>query len=77
MRPKSYAKNDTEKKKRQTNVKINKKQGTIPPQKIEILKFLLQRRILQNSVFTWEKQCFLKIPCLESVPKVEKRPKEK
>ena len=62
---------------RQKNVKLNKKQGTIQPQKIEILKFLMQRRFLQNNVFTREKQCVLKIPCFESVHTFEKRPRKK
>ena len=56
---------------RQKTLKLKQKQGTIPPPKIKILKFLLQRRILQNSVFTREKQCLLKIPCFESVHTVE------
>ena len=61
----------------QKTLKISKKQSTIPPPKIKILKFLLQRRILQNSVFTREKQCLLKIPCFESVHTFEKHPREK
>ena len=36
----------------QKTLKISKKQSTIPPPKIKILKFLLQRRILQTRVFT-------------------------
>ena len=77
---KNASKNRCEKicrKTRQKTWKLNKKQGTIPPPKIKILKFLLQRRILQNSVFTREKQCFLKIPCFESVHTFEKRPRKK
>ena len=62
---------------RQKLLKLNQKQGTIPPPKMKILKFLLQRRILQNSVFTREKQCLLKIPCFESAHKVEKHPRKK
>ena len=58
-------------------LKISKKQGTIQPQTIEILKFLMQRRFLQNNVFTREKQCVLKIPCFESVHTFEKRPRKK
>ena len=61
----------------QKTLKISKKQSTIPPPKIKILKFLLQRRILQNSVFTREKQCVLKIQCLESVHTLEKHPRKK
>ena len=77
---KNASKNRCEKlcrKTRQKTWKLTKKQGTIPPPKIKILKFLLQRRILQNSVFTTEKQCLLKIPCFESVHKVEKHPRKK
>ena len=77
---KNVSKNRSEKlcrKTRQKNVKLSKKQGTIQPQKIEILKFLMQRRFLQNNVFILEKQCFLKIPCLESVHTFEKHPREK
>ena len=59
------------------NLKIKQKTGTILSPKKKILKFLLQRRILQNSVFTREKQCFLKIPCFESVHTFEKRPRKK
>ena len=62
---------------RQKTLKLKQKQGTIPPPKIKILKFLLQRRILQNSVFTQEKQCLLKIPCFESVHTFEKHPRKK
>ncbi len=62
---------------RQKTLKLKQKQGTIPPPKIKILKFLLQRRILQNSVFTREKQCLLKIPCFESVHTFEKHPRKK
>ena len=61
----------------QKTLKLSKKQSTIQPQKIEILKFLLQMMFLQNSVFTWEKQCLLKIPCLESVHTFEKHPRKK
>ena len=61
----------------QKTLKLSQKQGTIPPPKIKILKFLLQRRILQNNVFTRGKQCFLKIACFESVHKVEKHPRKK
>ena len=57
--------------------KLSKKTGTILSPKKKILKFLLQRRILENSVFTREKQCFLKIPCFESVHTFEKRPRKK
>ena len=57
--------------------KLSKKQGTTLPQKIKILKFLLQRRFLQNNVFTREKQCVLKIPCFESVHTFEKHPRKK
>ena len=77
---KNVSKNRSEKlcrKTRQKNVKLSKKQGTIQPQKIEILKFLMQRRFLQNNVFTREKQCVLKIPCFESVHTFEKRPRKK
>ena len=77
---KNVSKNRSEKlcrKTRQKNVKLSKKQGTIQPQKIDILKFLMQRRFLQNSVFTREKQCVLKIPCFESVHKFEKHPRKK
>ena len=77
---KNVSKNRSEKlcrKTRQKNVKLSKKQGTIPPRKIKSLKFLLQVRFLQNNVFTREKQCVLKIPCLESVHAFEKRPKKK
>ena len=76
MRPKIEAKNYAEKHVKK-NVKLSQKQGTIKPPKIEILKFLMQRRILQNSVFTREKQCVLKIPCFESVHTFEKRPRKK
>ena len=77
---KNVSKNRNEKlcrKTRQKNVKLSKKQGTIPPPKIKILKFLLQRRILQNSVFTREKRRLLKIPCFESVHTFEKHPRKK
>ena len=77
---KNVSKNRSEKlcrKTRQKNVKLSKKQGTIQPQTIEILKFLMQRRFLQNNVFTREKQCVLKIPCFESVHTFEKRPRKK
>ena len=77
---KNAPKNRSEKlcrKTRQKTLKLSKIQGTIQPQKIEILKFLMQRRILPNSVFTKEKLCFLKIPCLESVHTFEKHPRKK
>ena len=77
---KNASKNRCEKicrKTRQKTLKLKQKQGTIPPPKIKILKFLLQRRILQNTVFTREKQCFLKIPCFESVHTFEKHPRKK
>ena len=77
---KNASKNQCEKLCRKTcqkTWKLSKKQGTISPQKIEILKFLLQRRILQNIVFTREKQCLLKISCFESVHTFEKRPRKK
>ena len=77
---KNASKNRCEKlcrKTRQKTLKLKQKQGTIPPPKIKILKFLLQRRILQNSVFTREKQCLLKIPCFESVHTFEKHPRKK
>ena len=77
---KNVSKNRSEKlcrKTRQKNVKLSKKQGTIQPQKIEILKFLMQRRFLQNNVFTREKQGFLKIACFESEHTFEKRPRKK
>ena len=65
---KNASKNRCEKicrKTRQKTLKLKQKQGTIPPPKIKILNFFLQRRILQNSVFTREKQCFLKIQSFE------------
>ena len=59
---KNASKNRSEKlwrKTRQKTLKLKQKQGTIPPPKIKILTFLLQRRFLQNSVFTREKTvCF-------------------
>jgi len=76
MHPTIYAKNDARNNCKKT-LKLSKKQGTIPPQKIKILIFFLQMRFLQNNVFTQEKLYFLKIPCLESVHAFEKRPKKK
>ena len=56
---------------------LSKKQGTIPSQEMHFLIGCLQRRFLQNSVFTREKQCVLKIPCFESVHTFEKHPRKK
>ena len=77
---KNALKNRCEKLRRKTcqkTWKLSKKTGTILSPKKKILKFLLQRRILENSVFTKEKQCFLKIPCFESVHTFEKRTRKK
>ena len=77
---KNALKNRCEKQRRKTcqkTLKLSKKTGTILSPKKKILKFLLQRRFLQNSVFTREKQCVLKITCFESVHTFEKRPRKK
>ena len=77
---KNASKNRCEKrchKKLQKSRKLSKKQGTIPSQEMHFLIGCLQRRFLQDSVFTREKQGFLKIACFESVHTFEKRPRKK
>ena len=77
---KNRSKKQCEHKYRKTHRKtlnISKKQGTIRPANMKILKFLLQRRFLQNGVSTEERQCVLKIPCFESVHNAETNPMKK
>ena len=77
---KNASKNRCEKrcqKRLQKSRKLSKKQGTIPSQEMHFLIGCLQRRFLRNSVFTREKQGFLKIACFESVHTFEKRPRKK
>ena len=64
-------------KKLQKTRKLNQKQGTIPSPEMNFLTFLRPKRFLQNSVFTREKQCFLKIQRFEFAHKFEKHPKKK
>ena len=57
MRPKIDAKNDA-KKSFKKSWKWSKKQGTIPSQEMHFLIDCLQRRFLQNSVFTKKNRVF-------------------
>jgi len=65
---KNTSKNQCEKrcqKKLKKTLKVCKKQGATPSPEMYFLTGFLQRRFLQNSVFTREKQCFLKIQSFE------------
>ena len=59
------------------NLTFKQKTRHDPTPKNRDSQFFLQSRFLQNNVFTWEKQCFLKIPCFENVHTFEEHHEEK